>query len=245
MTTKSKTLVEKLLAVREAVGGYVQKSGRNTAQGYNYASEAAITEKIYPAFAVEGILFYPEERKVIGVLEYTTSKGGKMLMTTTETKWVATDGEDRIEVMTIGQGADSGDKGAYKGMAGDKKYAILQLLGIATGDDPERAREDETGEAVAAPRATRATSGGAASGTQGGSVKPANPQAEPATQSQKNKMFAMAKEVGIDMSSDDGKMALSAIVLAATGRRSSKQLTQGDMDAVYQALEDNREPVAA
>lgn len=226
-TTTPKTLVEKLLAVREAVGGYVQKTGRNSAQGYNFASEAAITEKIYPAFAEEGVLFYPESRRVIdqGVLEYTTSKGGKMLMTTTETKWVATDGVDRIEVMTIGQGADSGDKGAYKGMAGDKKYAILQLLGIATGDDPEETRADEKDEAKPAAKAKPAA------------AKPAAPKDDdPATDEMKAEMVEAAKSVGIDLTTDEGRVTIQAIVLLATGKKSSRDLTVADMPKVMKAL---------
>lgn len=240
MTTKTTTLVEKLVAVRESVGGYVQKQGRNTAQGYNFASEADITSKIYPAFAEQGILFYPESRRVVEVREYTTTKGGKMLMTTTEAKWVATDGIDRIEVMTIGQGADSGDKGSYKGMAGDKKYAILQLLGIATGDDPEVTRADEKDEAPA-PKAKAAAKVEAPNDGSPGELG----VTAPATQAQKNKMFAMAKDIGIDMTTEEGKTTLSAIVLATTGKKSSKQLTQGDMDAVYTALTEQSAPVAA
>lgn len=230
MTTKTKTLVEKLVAVRESVGGYVQKKGRNTAQSYNFASEADITSRIYPAFAAEGILFYPESRRVVEVLEYTTAKGGKMMMTTTEAKWVATDGVDRIEVMTIGQGADSGDKGAYKGMAGDKKYAILQLLGIATGDDPETARPGEEHENEQPPAAQPT-----------GQHSPT----DKATQPQLNKMFAMAKNVGIDLGTEEGKTTLKAIVLAATGKKSSSQLTSGDMDGIYKTLESQASSVAA
>jgi hypothetical protein len=44
-------------------------------------------------------------------------------------------------VQTIGEGADSADKGAYKAMTGARKYAFRLLFNIPTGDDAER---DET-----------------------------------------------------------------------------------------------------
>jgi hypothetical protein len=62
-----------------------------------------------------------------------------------------------------------------------------------------------------------------------------------ATRSQLNKMFAMAKEAGIDTGTADGKKLLQAIVLSATGKRSSKQLTKGDMDKVFTMLSQSKD----
>ncbi len=52
------------------------------------------------------------------------------------------------------------------------------------------------------------------------------------TQKQLGRMFAMAKDAGLD------KVDLQAIVLAVTGKRSSKQLKRDDMDPIYQAIEE-------
>lgn len=67
---------------------------------------------------------------------------------------------------------------------------------------------------------------------------------ELASQAQLGKMFAMAKEAGIDLKTDDGKTALQAIVLAATGKRSSKQLLSSEMDIIYSTLETKAEEAA-
>jgi hypothetical protein len=75
-----------------------------------------------------------------------------------------------------------------------------------------------------------------------GSDEPAvQPKAtDPADASQKNKMFAMARSVGIDPSTDDGKELLGKIVLEVTGKKSSKQLTRGDMKDIFKTLEDDK-----
>jgi hypothetical protein len=57
-----------------------------------------------------------------------------------------------------------------------------------------------------------------------------------ASAAQLKKMFAMAREAGIDVKEDEGKDLLAAVVLARTGKRSSKQLTGADMDLVYEGL---------
>lgn len=66
--------------------------------------------------------------------------------------------------------------------------------------------------------------------------KPKDPS-KPATEKQIQKMFRDAKRAGIDTTSDEGKKVLQQIVLAATGKHSSKQLTMGDMDIIYKTLE--------
>lgn len=58
-----------------------------------------------------------------------------------------------------------------------------------------------------------------------------------ASEAQIKRMFALARNAGIDMKTDEGKKVLQQIVLTATGKHSSKQLTMGDMDIIYKALE--------
>ena len=42
-----------------------------------------------------------------------------------------------MEVESIGEGQDRGDKGTYKAITGARKYGIACLLGLGTSDDPE------------------------------------------------------------------------------------------------------------
>lgn len=61
-------------------------------------------------------------------------------------------------------------------------------------------------------------------------------QAEDPMAPKLRRMYAMAKEAGINLSTDDGKKTLQAIVFAATNKRSSKQLTEEDMPIIYETL---------
>lgn len=221
--TEKKSLVAKLVEVATEVRN-IEKSGYNDAQKYDFVSEADVVRKVMPELLKHGVIFYPAERKVVDVQTYQTRSGSASFLTTVESKWVFTDGSETLEVMTIGQGADTGDKGAYKGMTGDKKYAILQALGIATGDDPEIERQDERETTPQERRQDRQSSG------------TRNPNKE-ASEGQIKRMFALARNAGINVGSEEGKKTLQAIVLSATGKHSSKQLTMGDMDLVYKTLE--------
>lgn len=229
MVKQGKTLVEKLVEVAQAVR-YIEKGGRNSAQNYKFVGEAQVVEKVGPKLLELGVLAFPQHRVVGSPQQFTTAKGSVQFLTTIESTWVFTDGSDQtIEVVTIGQGTDAGDKGVYKAMTGAKKYGLLQALMIATGDDPEETRADEQPEQQ--PR-----------------QQPAQEDVDPdkATQAQLGRMFAMAKDAGIDLGTDDGKKAMQAIVFAATGKRSSKQLKKDDMDVIYQTLENQTaETVAA
>jgi hypothetical protein len=45
--------------------------------------------------------------------------------------------DDYIDVATFGYGVDGQDKGPGKAMSYGVKYALLKVLGLETGDDPE------------------------------------------------------------------------------------------------------------
>jgi hypothetical protein len=66
--------------------------------------------------------------------------------------WRFTDGEsgETIDIQTIGEGADSFDKGANKCMTSSMKYALLMAFLVPTGEDPEL-----TDHAPRAPQAPR------------------------------------------------------------------------------------------
>lgn len=136
VATKVDTLIGKLVEVAKEVRN-IEKGGMNDAQNYKFVQEADVVRQVMPRLLDRGILFYPSARRVVSVEPFQTKGGTQSFLTTHESEWTATDGTDSLRVFTIGQGTDTGDKGVYKGMTGDKKYAILQLLGIATGDDPE------------------------------------------------------------------------------------------------------------
>jgi hypothetical protein len=152
-TKQDKNLIEKLVEIASEIRN-IEKGGRNESQKYSFVQEADVVRRVWPEFLKRGILFYPIERTIHSIVEYKTAKGADSFLTTVTSVWRALDDEGRtLDVASLGQGTDTGgDKGVYKALTGDKKYAVLQLLGIATGEDPEVERSDE--------RETQAPSGG-------------------------------------------------------------------------------------
>lgn len=54
--------------------------------------------------------------------------------------------DDFIIIPTIGQGADTQDKGTNKAVTGAFKYLLLRTFNIPTGDDPDQTSSDELGD---------------------------------------------------------------------------------------------------
>lgn len=220
-TTPAQLLVDKVLGAAQE-SGYVQKSGKH-GQGYSFADDESITTKFRDAMLAQGVLVFPEEIEVkhIQVFEDPNGKAPNVLVTIGG-HFTVTDGGATFKVSSLGQGLDRGDKAIYKAMTGFKKYAYRHLVMMATGDDPEQAREDEVAgnQAVAQP-----------------AQKAAAPQAAPAgkataaTQAQKNLIRAKAREAGI---TDE---ELKALRLSVTGKHSSKDFTGEDVDKMLAGIE--------
>lgn len=149
------TLWQKIAKAMELVG-YVQKRGRNQFHKYSYATASDVAEKAREAFLEVGLLFLP----TIGTVETrekATSKGGLTYVTRVTMTYIVRDvaaagsspGPSAVTstfqyedasayvFQMVGEGQDDGDKSVYKAITGCHKYAILQLLMVSTGDDPE------------------------------------------------------------------------------------------------------------
>lgn len=50
-----------------------------------------------------------------------------------------------IEISSIGEGQDRGDKGTYKAITGARKYAIAMAANLVTSDDPEKDSHGDNG----------------------------------------------------------------------------------------------------
>lgn len=164
-----KTLHEKLVEIAQEVP-YIQKKGTNEALDYKYVGDAQVVTELRDQFLNRGIIVTPRH-EVINVSVIDRGNRAANIVTTIESTFTFSDGRESLTVTTVGQGTDSGDKGAFKAMTGARKYAILQALMIATGDDPEQTRDDEME-------------------TAGGS--------KPASAAQKGKLHTMGKAVGMD-----------------------------------------------
>lgn len=144
MSAQPLNLYQKLHAIMTEAD-YIQKDKRNESQKYNYASEAAIKEKLHGLLVKYGVLFIPstnEIRHEVFTLHNDTKEGTKtrdVLLTTVKgaARFVDVATKDELLVGIVGSGSDSNDKGTYKAITGALKYALTGSFLIPTGDDPE------------------------------------------------------------------------------------------------------------
>jgi len=135
-----------MLTVMRAVG-YVHKGGEVNAPGarYSYAGEADLIHALRPAMLEAGLYCYVLKAAVTSRSDFTTGKGRVMQSTVIKqtVRFVHADSGSYIDVETVGEGADSGDKSAPKAMTGAFKYALRQAFCIETGDDPDQHASEE------------------------------------------------------------------------------------------------------
>jgi hypothetical protein len=136
------SLASKIAKVMQAVG-YVEKGGTNAAQGYKFVQASAVADKVRAELVKLNISVTPSQ---VGIVNMGLTPSGKQSTITLLYTWTLTDGEtgETLNFQSVGTGADSGDKAAYKAATGALKYALLTGFLIPTGDDPEAdARTDE------------------------------------------------------------------------------------------------------
>jgi hypothetical protein len=115
--------------------GAIEKNRKNPQQGYNFRGIDDVYSAVHGIFAELGIFCAPtvldkarEER--------TTAKGTALIYTilTVQHRFYAYDGSF-VDVVTVGEAMDSGDKSANKAMSAAMKYAVIELLAIPTEAD--------------------------------------------------------------------------------------------------------------
>ena len=117
--------------------GYVQKETKGLP--YSFASESAFIKAVRPHLVDVGLVVYQSDVELIERNEFTSKKGaaGINILAKFTWTWVHTISETSIQVTSIGEAADYGDKAANKAMTAAMKYNLRQTLVIETGDDPD------------------------------------------------------------------------------------------------------------
>lgn len=144
--SNNKNLFKKLADIMSEIG-WISKGDSveiNGKKAYDYTTEAQFIAEVRPLFVQHRVMIMPTGTPTVDVKEFAKS-GDRVSYLTTITlnyTFIDADSGELINIIGIGQGIDSGDKGVYKAMTGALKYAIRQALFIGTGDDPERYDED-------------------------------------------------------------------------------------------------------
>jgi len=138
--TSKSNLASKIVDIMKAVG-YIRKSGVNQAQGYKYVMATDVADTVRDEMAKNNVSMLPS---LVEVVSEGLTPSGKQTIMVLRFTWTITDGDsgELFSFQSIGTGADSGDKAAYKAATGALKYALLTAFLIPTGDDPENDSND-------------------------------------------------------------------------------------------------------
>jgi len=112
---------------------YVQKE-RKQGMNYSIVSHDAVTAKVRPLLHKHGIIYYPRNLQV--------QQNGNRTEAVFAVRFENIDDRsDYIDVETMGYGVDPQDKGPGKAISYGVKYALLKVLGLETGDDPDTVQD--------------------------------------------------------------------------------------------------------
>lgn len=143
---KDMNIYEKMSAIVNELGTVAKNLNVDLGKGKNYKAvqEKDVLDAIKPLEEKYRVYSYPKERKVIdnSILEKEASYGiTKSLYMRIETvyEFVNIDKpEEKITMVSYGDGIDTGDKAPGKAMTYSDKYSLLKAYKVATGDDPDK-----------------------------------------------------------------------------------------------------------
>jgi hypothetical protein len=117
--------------------GAIAKSNRNQTQGYNFRGIDDVYNELHPLLAKHKI-FSTTNVLEQDRMEKPSKNGGVLNYSILKIKFTffAEDGSF-VEVSTVGEGMDSGDKSSNKAMAVAHKYALMQLFSIPTHEEKD------------------------------------------------------------------------------------------------------------
>lgn len=144
-------IYQKLLKITSEI----EKVAKNLAVGvgknsYKATGEADVLSAVKPLEEKYGVYSYPFDREIIesGTIESAGYNGEvkKSLFERIKVtyRFINVDKPDEfIDVISIGDGIDSQDKGPGKAMTYADKYALMKAYKIITGDDPDQNKSED------------------------------------------------------------------------------------------------------
>lgn len=149
---KKLNIYEKLSLIENEIG--VVEKGLNVSMGkgsYKAVSERDVLDAIKPIEQKYRAYSYPVETEIINneVLEKTSNYGtttSQFLRLKRVYRFVNIDKPDEfIDVISYGDGIDTGDKAPGKAMTYADKYALMKAYKLSTGDDPDKDASPQEG----------------------------------------------------------------------------------------------------
>lgn len=138
-------IYEKLSLIENEIG--VVEKGLSVSMGkgsYKAVSERDVLDAIKPIEQKYRVYSYPYDTEIINneVLEKTSNYGtttSQFLRLKRVYRFVNIDNKDEyIDVISYGDGIDTGDKAPGKAMTYADKYALMKAYKLSTGDDPDK-----------------------------------------------------------------------------------------------------------
>lgn len=143
MTTVTKNLYQKLLLITEEIGK-IEKTGRNSQQGYEFIEQAQVVAEVRVQLAKHGVMIIPETvSRTLGRYEVTRSNGkpGVDIHARVASRYTLVNADNPDEKMVCewdaGEAIDSGDKATNKATTASHKYFLMKLFNISDKDDPD------------------------------------------------------------------------------------------------------------
>lgn len=136
---------------------YIQKDKNNSAQGYRYASEAAIKTMFHELFSRHGVIMLVDTSnlRTMDTASKDPAVPSKISLLDVEYRFISSDDRsDCISGKFVGTGNGRDDKGNYAAVTGAIKYILTSTFLTPTGDDPEDDR-NEAGREKPTPAAAK------------------------------------------------------------------------------------------
>lgn len=153
-------LAAKIAKIASEIGA-IDKSGRNTQQGYKFIEYAVVAAEIRAKQAEVGVAIVPQIESYT-CSEVRTAKGGagfhyllNMIFDVVNTD----NPEDRMQVKWVGEATDYGDKGVNKAITSAVKYFVMRLYNIS--EKGEKEADEETPEVNEVVSTTESRASGA------------------------------------------------------------------------------------
>lgn len=156
--TDSPSLFERINRVKAEVGR-IPKSGRNAHFGYSFVTESDISDHLRPLMAKHGVavvcLGPDPERFEVEEAGTTRSNQARFRWRVWMRYLVVNveNTEDHVEAWAIGEAIDQEDKGHNKAMTAARKYFLINLFDLSSGEDADNEAPSSDGDVKAAPKA--------------------------------------------------------------------------------------------